>query len=471
MTKTGMTRRELLKLTGATAAMVPLFQVRRSRAEPPSGLRRLVIMCWPNGVNTGQFWPRTATGSEYYGPLSGAPTMPLSLKPIFDVGVADQVLMPRNVVNAAGREDPRAPTGHECYLHLLTGVPSAPGGGGGARSAGGPSVDQFIANKLPAVTTLRSIQFGLYSLPLPVNCATWRGVDAPSFPEGRPERLFDALFGGGRSSDELLRLRQRKLSILDAVHRQLESKARGLSTVDQLRLAEHLDAVRQLERELDPANLPSPVCTDPVKMIGGQSFDYRKYDEQYHLAHNVQSQLLFFALKCGLTQVATYQFMDAHMEYFSVRAGSPFALELKRLGGEIVDGSMHGHYDIAHFGSNAGNVANYAVKNALDGWHVEKFAQFVKLLRDTPEGAGTMLDNTVVLLINQFNNGGSHFIEPSPILIAGRGTGQFKVNQVVDCRRQSLNKLYVSLCHSMGITTVDTFGTDKYGRGLLEGVS
>lgn len=469
--KSGLTRRELLRLTGATAAMVPLFQGSGARAEPPSGLRRLVIMCWPNGVNAREFWPSSGAGADYYGPLSGMPVMPTVIKPIFDAGVESHVLIPRNVINAAGREDPRAPTGHECYLHLLSGVVSAAGGGGGARSAGGPSVDQFIASKLPAVTTFRSLQFGNFTLSLPFCCATWRGVDAPQYPESRPERLYEALFGGGKSRDLLLTLRQRKLSILDAVHRELASKAPRLASTDRVRLEEHLDAVRQLERELDPQNLPSPQCTDGAKEVEGQFIEAKRFDEHYHLIHKLQAKLLLFSLKCGLTQVASYQFMDAHMEYFTVHPGSPFSQELKLLGGDTGDSDMNGHYHIAHFGSTPGNVANYAVKNALDAWHVKQFAEFVKELRSTPEGAGTMLDSTVVVLINQFNNGGSHYIEPSPLLIAGSGGGLFKPGQVVNCKRQPLNKLYVSLCHAMGLTSIDSFGTDKYGRGVLEGVS
>lgn len=458
----GITRRELLRLTGAAAGLVPLLSATTGRARPPAGLRRLVIMCWPNGVNAEMFWPKEPSGSDYNGQLTTLASLPPVLKPLRTKNVESLVAVPRNVINAASTDDPQAPTGHECYFHLLTGKPTISG------SAGGPSIDQYIAGKLPGVTAFQSLQFGVYSGSQPVHCASWRGLDAPLAAENRPAQMFDTLFGSASSAEELVRLRRRKLSILDRVHASLTRQSQRLGADDRRRIADHMEAVRQLEKQLDPANLPDPMCTaGATRSTAGTATG--DWDQNYVDVHRAQVAMLKLALKCGLTQVVLYQFMDAAMEQFTLGPGSKLARELFT-GGFLnteVSTALHGHYDIAHEGSKPGNVSKYNIKNALDAWHVAQFAELVDHLRSTPEGSGTMLDTTTVILINQFNNGGSHFTLPSPLLIAG---GKFfKEDRVVDCNKQPLNNLYVSLCNAMGLPQTTVFGSDKYGKGPLIG--
>src|SRR5579883_1926115 len=119
-------------------------------------------------------------------------------------------------------------------IHVLSGIdnPAArlPGPGNGhhnsmsglvsgqmfsGRGAGGPSIDQVIAQKIGDQSRFRSLQIGVCQESSGESIQrnmSWAGRDRPLPPEMIPQRLFDRLFG----SREPYWI-ERKKSILDAV--------------------------------------------------------------------------------------------------------------------------------------------------------------------------------------------------------------------------------------------------------------
>ena len=83
------------------------------------------------------------------------------------------------------------------------------------RGAGGPSIDQVIAQQIGNESRFRSLQIGVcqesFGESIQRNMS-WAGRDRPLPPEMIPHRLFDRLFG----SKEQYWI-ERKKSILDAV--------------------------------------------------------------------------------------------------------------------------------------------------------------------------------------------------------------------------------------------------------------
>ena len=121
-------------------------------------------------------------------------------------------------------------------IHVLSGVdnPAArlPGPGNGhhnsmsglvsgevfsGRGAGGPSIDQVIAEQIGNDSRFRSLQIGVcqesFGESIQRNMS-WAGRDRPLPPEMLPHRLFDRLFGAKEQY-----WIERKKSILDAVQR------------------------------------------------------------------------------------------------------------------------------------------------------------------------------------------------------------------------------------------------------------
>src|ERR1044071_9167998 len=137
-------------------------------------------------------------------------------------------------------------------IHVLSGVdnPAArlPGPGNGhhnsmsglvsgemfsGRWAGGPSLDQAIAQKIGNASRFRSLQIGVcqesFGESIQRNMS-WTGRDRPLPPEMIPHRLFDRLFG---TRDE--GWVNRKRSILDSVGQDVSRLKSALGQQDQSR--------------------------------------------------------------------------------------------------------------------------------------------------------------------------------------------------------------------------------------------
>jgi hypothetical protein len=62
-------------------------------------------------------------------------------------------------------------------------------------------------------------------------------------------------------------------------------------------------------------------------------------------------------------------------------------------------------------------------------YHSEVFAKFLKKLAETPDGVGSMLDNSIVLYGSNMSNSNLHDHFPLPTAIVGGGSGKLKGNQ------------------------------------------
>jgi len=88
------------------------------------------------------------------------------------------------------------------------------------------------------------------------------------------------------------------------------------------------------------------------------------------------------------------------------------------------------------FDVSGGNVNNNAggswQMSLVHNWHTEQFAYLVNRLKNTPEGAGNVLDNSAIMMIFEGGHGGggdnqntvsSHSTENMVALLAGRAGG------------------------------------------------
>ena len=295
-------------------------------------------------------------------------------------------------------------------IHVLSGVDNAaartPGPGNGhhksmsgliscegftGRGAGGPSVDQVIAQKIGHNSRFRSLQIGVCQESFGESVQrnmSWAGRDRPLPPEMIPHRLFDRLFG----SKEQYWI-ERKKSILDAVRGDARSLKGNLGHRDQHRLEEYLTSVRGLERSV--ASLPpeySRVVQQPPE--GGDLKDWPRIAK-------LQTDLLVHALASRQTRVASYMLTkcqglsrfpwlgytyDRHHGYTHGRVESPGGQRIMR--------------DICH-------------------WHAKEFAYLVAKLKSIPEGDGTLLDHTCALFIHEHAEANSHKNSGLAMIAAG----------------------------------------------------
>ena len=120
------------------------------------------------------------------------------------------------------------------------------------------------------------------------------------------------------------------------------------------------------------------------------------------------------------------------------------------------------YHAIAHQGS-----AGYTQKTAIDQWFYQaSVAEVVSKLAAAPEGSGSVLDNTVILVAQDMNEGSNHGIFSIPYLIIGSGGGFFKTGRMVTFPSQvPNNQLLTSIAHAMGLNVAGV-GNPKYTGDL-----
>jgi hypothetical protein len=263
------------------------------------------------------------------------------------------------------------------------------------RGPGGPSVDQILARKVGDSTRFRSLQIGVsqesFGGSIQKNMS-WAGPNRPLPPEEVPHRLFDRLFGA-RDQGWI----DRKRSILDAVFEDANLLRKGLPKEDELRLEEHLSSVRDLERAV--ASLPPEyrAVTQPE-----EDFDMKDWPRIARL----QSDMLAYALATGQTRVASYMLTKCQGLARFPWLGHTAAR----------------HHDYTHKDGKAPGergAEGQRILRDICRWHVEEFAYLVARLKSIPEGAGTLLDNTMLVFVHEHAEAGPHKNNGMIALVAG----------------------------------------------------
>jgi hypothetical protein len=106
------------------------------------------------------------------------------------------------------------------------------------------------------------------------------------------------------------------------------------------------------------------------------------------------------------------------------------ALKFEWLGLPIPNG-VHFHFLRHHDFGGVSEASFTAAEHKVEAWFVSTFAYLCEQLRSVPEGAGTMLDNSVVLYADAQGNGRIHSAKGCGWLIGGRGGGYFKTGQLI----------------------------------------
>jgi hypothetical protein len=84
-------------------------------------------------------------------------------------------------------------------------------------------------------------------------------------------------------------------------------------------------------------------------------------------------------------------------------------------------------------------------------WFMTMYAQLLDKLSSVPEGAGTMLDNTVVLFLNSLNSGFGHSVLKLPIIVAAGANMGIRTNRLLELNAEAHNKLLAALANAVGV--------------------
>ncbi len=462
-------RRSLLAGLGASAGFLPLLHTTRGYGADPLFPKRLVVIAYPNGVIGDDYWPAGGELDFVINEGENSPLAPLAphRDDILLLGGIDY----RNQIENGGG------AGHAALPFMFTGVGGAPIDGtisdGVALSAGGPSVDQYIATQLQ-----QQVMLPFHSLVLQptrhegldrylsFSGSTIGGQPNAPQPEYDPVSLFDSLFGGGLMEPAAIaQLRAERGSVLDHVYGNLDRMQARLGTEDRMKLEAHMTSIRDLEQQLAAGGACAVPGAPPAS-------DYETWLCNPNLPDimKLQMDMLTIALSCDLTRVGSMLWCNStniNVSFFWL--GDEFSDPGEADDNAGFDAPFRHHHEIAH--AEYRDETRRRMKNQVDQWFISQFAYLLQKLKETPEGDGTMLDNTAVVLANCQRTGGGHQIEDVPWIIGGSCGGYLRTGRLLrwaggtEGQGVPQNGVLAALCNAMGVP-VEHYGDPEYGGEL-----
>ena len=312
----------------------------------------------------------------------------------------------------------------------------------------GTTADQVAAKQMGQETQLRSLELSMDLNPLAgvcnngyacvyTNCLSWSSPTTPLPSEAHPRLVFERLFGEGGSLAERRAALRSRASLLDSFNDDIARLKGSVGTADRARVDQYLDSIREVERQIQRAEAAASdnLLPDLDRPVGvPQSFgDHAK------LMFDLQA----LAFQADITRVVTFQLTRelSNRTYPEIGVPDP-------------------HHPTSHHGGDPEKLAKIAKINTF---HVSLFAEFLQKLQATPEGDGTLLDNTVYLYGSGMGNSSLHDHVNLPILVAGgAATGMRGGRHIRYENGTSLGNLHLTLLDRVGVH-LDTFG-DSDGK-------
>ena len=439
ITKKRLSRRAVLRGMGVTLAlpfldaMVPALSAVGAGVTPA---RRYGFFYMPNGVamnHTGvNFWKPKTVGADF--------EFSQILKPLEPF--RNQVTVVSGLHNRMaesfgdGNGDHTRSTGS-----WLTGAHIKRTEGSDLHA--GISVDQVIASSVRKETALPSLELAILPSSVTGGCDTgyscaygttlaWASPTTPLPTESSPRLVFEQLFGDGGPASQQLAATRTKNSILDSAIEEMVRLQKRLGPADRSTVSDYLDVLREVERRIQQAeakNAQSPLPEYARPGIGVPE----RFDEHTKLMFDLQC----LAFQGDITRVTTFMYG---------------AEQRARMYPEI--GLNESHHSMSHHGDNPENLAKYA---KLCTWHVDLFAYLMEKMRTTPDGDGSLLDHSLMMIGGGMSNGNIHSHSDVPIAIVG-GAGGMKGNRHLAAPMGTpLSNLLAAIVNKAGVP-IETFG-------------
>ncbi len=381
----------------------------------PSKAERLIVIYHPDGAFLEQWHP-----SELSGPIVDLPESLAPLAPYRD----HLVLLRRlNLLDGSG-------DGHDEAARCLLSGSTNPAEG---------SLDVHLAD-----------QFRQPLLHLGVQASKNQGHSISFLPGGaekiaddNPLAVYQRLFkSSGLQADSI------DTGLLTNVEKELRSLlAKTDLDREKTKLEQHLKQIQVLLKSTGSCRAYD---------LGDFPFeDSQKWtDKTAPLITKMQMQNLVQAMECGLAQVATLQFS---------RHTSPIKMDFDWLKRWNNEGPMESH-QASH---NSGAIHAQQKK-----WLNQQLVTLFDLLAARPEPragrSGSMLDNSLVLVVTEIAQGASHSRKDMPYyLVGGRGLATYKTGRILDCMNVPHTQLLYSLAQLLGGTPTGAYASAGALKGLL----
>jgi hypothetical protein len=411
---------ESLPLDGAAAAP-------GARLTPP---RRLGIVFFSNGVEPEHWWAKGSGSAMEVGP-GLAPMLPHREDMVFIQGLFNQTAQ-------------TSTSPHLGRMNVLSGSPVSLDP---KEIRVGTSMDQVLASRIGSRTAIPSLVLGIEPNEMRLedglsmiygSSVSWVSPSRPATKEIYPSRAFDRLVGDGSG-------RPLDRSILDEVRRDAQSLRPRISRHDNVKLSEYFESIRDIELRIERAGrqeriegwrptLSAPDMPRPAGDLPQDVPDHMK----------LMLDLIVLAFQMDRTRIATLMLNNDLSQ-----------MNFKFLEG--VQGALH--LDLTHNGRAPEKEEMYLRTNQF---HVAQFAYLTARMKAIQEGAGTLLDHSILVLTSSLFDGDLHTADRLPFLLTGRGGGSIRPGRVLDYldrgdEHRKACSLHLSLMDRMEVS-LDRFG-------------
>ena len=399
ITKKHLSRRTLLRGVGA-ALSLPLLEsmvpaqtpLAKTAAQP---LPRLGFVYLPHGAIMDKWTPATDGAGFEFSPI---------LKPL------ESLRNYVNVVSGLGHKAADTTAVHSLSpTTWLSGVRPKPTQGIDAYA--GVTADQIAAQQIGQDTRLPSLELATednsallgacdrdYGC-IYMNTLSWRTPTTPLPMEINPRNVFERLFGQGGTAEERVARTAQDRSLLDAITQDAAKLQKTLGSKDRAMVSDYLESVREIERRIQKAGQQND--SEMVLPEAPVGIPY-SFEEHIKLMYD----LLVLAYQTNVTRVFTFMVAreESNKTYPQI-------------------GVHDGHHATSHHQNRAEKIEKLV---KIQSYHIGLFAQFLEKLKSTPDGAGSLLDHTVLLYGSNMSNSNVHNHFPLPNLLVGGGAGQLQ---------------------------------------------
>jgi hypothetical protein len=270
---------------------------------------------------------------------------------------------------------------------------------------------------------------------------TSTGAEVPGL--SSPSDIFTKMFVTGTPQQvqaEIDRLKRGR-SVLDRMEERFGDLGRTLSERDRQQVADYTEAVRELEKQVqsDEGWVARPKPTIDAKPPA----DSKERGDTVG-----RSKLMYNIIKLAL------------------QTDSTRVISLAIKGQDIrppIEGITDDHHNISHHGNDPRKIEQLKV---IEKEEIKALKDFLADLDGTPDGSGSLLDSTQVLVGSNLGSAAWHDTHNLPIILAGGGWKHGRHVAGNPKNNTPLGKLFVSMLQRFGVET-DAFGS---GQGTIDGL-
>jgi hypothetical protein len=312
-----------------------------------------------------------------------------------------------------------------------------------------PSLDVIVADAIGGANRFRSLQLTATGDPKASysrrTAASVNPAETSAF--GFYQRVFGAGYQDPNSAvftpNPQVKL---DLGVLSGVMDERKQLLQTVGAADKQRLDQYFTSVRELENQMQLQLKKPPPAEACVRIeqpaAGAPSFELESVMEN----NRIMARLLAMCLACNQTRVFSMALTNSQSDVY--KSGDPRTHHIYTHE-EAVDKTLGYQPTAAYF----------------VGRNLHAFSEFVGALAAVREGAGTLLDNTLVFAYSDTSYAKTHAVNGIPVMLAGRAGGRMKTGIHIDGAGAPVSRIGLTAQQLMGLQVgrwgVDGLQTDK----------